>query len=131
MRSVRYSLVQRRVHQSFHFYGGGNRKWRTGCKILAKLLLLSDEVGWERDGKELIYKYPPNHPYSRFGRRWAYRLAPWVRACEENQTACLDFAAGLPPEMRWWDRLRTVGIFMRHLPGRPSLRFSAKGGRHA
>ena len=133
MRTVRYSMVRRRVHQSFHFCGGGNGKWRTGCRILAKLLLLTDEVGWRRYGKDLVFQYPPNHPYSRFGPRWAYRLAPWVRACHENQTVCMDFGAGLPPEMRWRDRLRTVGLFMGRLLGATQIRKvkGAKGGRHA
>jgi hypothetical protein len=133
MRTVRYSLVKRRVHQSFHFCGGGNHKWRTGCKILAKLLLLTNEVGWERDGKELIFKYPPNHPYSRFGPRWAYRLGPWVRACEENQTVCMNFAATLPPEMTWRRRLITVGLFIGRLMRIDQMRKvkGMKGGRHA
>lgn len=133
MRTVRYSMVRRRVHQSFHFCGGGNGKWRTGCKILAKLLLLSDEVEWMREGKKLVFQYPPNHPYSRFGPRWAYRLAPWVRACHENQTVYLDIAASLPLEMRWRDRLRTVGLFMGRLLGTTQIRKvnGVKGGRHA
>ena len=133
MRTVRYSLVERLVHQSFHFRGGGNGKWRTGCKILAKLLLLTDEVEGMRDGKKLVYLYPPNHPYSRFGRGWAYRLAPWVKACQDDQTVCLNFAASLSPELTWPERLVAVGQFMDRLTGKPSTRMAnrAKGGRHA
>ena len=99
MRSVRYSLKGRRFHQSFHFKDGGNAKWRAGCRMLAKLLLIHHRAEATRAGKKLVFIYAENHVRSRFGPRWAHRLAPWVFACSEHGAACVEFAAQLAPAL--------------------------------
>jgi hypothetical protein len=95
MRSVRYSLKIRLHHQSFHFAAGGNAKWRAGCKALGALLGIQYE-----DCR------------SKFGRRWPHHMAPWIFLCYENQDACLKFAATIPPDMVWRERLLTVRQFL-------------------
>jgi hypothetical protein len=128
MRSVRYSLKCRRHHQSFQFAEGGNAKWRKGCKILEKLLLVHDNGIPYRDGKKWAFRYPKDHVRSRFGPRWPHRLAPWIFACYENQDACLNFAAQLPPDMPWHERRVAVERFLRQFRGHLHPTRSAASG---
>jgi hypothetical protein len=115
MRSVRYSLKIRRYHQSFQFAAGGNAKWRAGCKVLGKLLLIHDEASAKRVGKKLVYHYPPDHVRSRFGARWPHRLAPWIFICYDHLPECEAFALTLAPDMAWRDRLLAVRQFLVQL----------------
>ena len=117
MRSVRYSLKLRRHHQSFQFAYGGNAKWRHGCKILALLLLIHNEPIAERIDGELVFHYPKDHVRSRFGPRWPHKLAPWIFACYDNAEVCKAFAAQLPANLLWRQRLVKVGQFMDRLRG--------------
>ena len=129
-RSVRYSMKQRRFHQTFQFKDGGNAKWRAGCRILGQLLLIHDQCTWTRAGKEYVFHYPKNHVRSRFGSRWPHKLAPWVFACYENETACKEFAQILPPEMPWHERRVAVERFLRQFKGHLRTdRPKASGGK--
>jgi hypothetical protein len=100
MRSVRYSLKIRLHHQSFHFTAGGNAKWRAGCKALGALLGIQYE-----DCR------------SKFGRHWPHHMASWIFLCYENQYACMKFAATIPPDMVWRERLLTVRRFLVQFKG--------------
>lgn len=117
MRSVRYSLKIRNYLQSFQFAEGGNLKWRKGCKILAALLLIHDDAKATREGNKFVFHYPKDHVRSRFGSRWPKKLAPWIFTCYENHEVCLKFAATLPPELNWHERLAVVNQFMGRLRG--------------
>jgi len=121
MRSVRYSLKIRRYYQSFQFVKGGNGKWRAGCRILGKLLLIHDDAIATRVEGKLVFHYPPDHVRSRFGRHWPHRLAPWVFACYERAEDCLIFAGKLSPDMAWRSRLLAVSRFLNRLKGNLSL----------
>ena len=131
MRSVRYSLKGRRFHQSFHFKDGGNAKWRAGCRMLEKLLLIHHRAEATRAGKKLVFIYAENHVRSRFGPRWAHRLAPWVFACSEHGAACVEFAAQLAPDLPWRARLLAVGQFMDRLTGKALRLAPARTETHA
>lgn len=102
MRSVRYSLKIRRHHQSFQFACGGNAKWRAGCGALGALLGIRYE-----DCK------------AKFGPRWPHRLAPWVFVCYDHLDECKAFAATLPTDMVWRDRLWAVRLFLLELEEKP------------
>jgi hypothetical protein len=115
MRSVRYSMKIRRHHQSFQFAAGGNAKWRLGCKVLGKLLLIHDEPIAERVGKNIVFHYPEDHIRSRFGPRWPHRLAKWIFLCFDHADKCLVFAATISPEMTRRARLLVVCRFLNGL----------------
>jgi hypothetical protein len=95
MRSVRYSLKIRRYHQSFQFVAGGNAKWRVGCMAIGSLLGIQYE-----DCRV------------KFGPRWPHRLAPWIFVCYDHLDECRTFAATLPPDMVWRERLLAVRLFL-------------------
>jgi hypothetical protein len=102
MRSVRYSLKIRLNHQSFQFAFGGNAKWRAGCKALGAMLGIQYE-----DCR------------TKFGPRWPHHLAPWIFLCYDHLDACLTFAATIPPDMVWRERLLAVRLFLGQLRGNP------------
>ncbi len=100
MRSVRYSLLERRASCRWSWADGNGLRWRRGCQILSLIL-------------ELPYEQYPK----KFGKKWAWRLKETISVLGEHYEEALRYAALVPEWADYRSRLLYVSRVSCQLAG--------------
>jgi hypothetical protein len=100
MRSVRYSLSERRASCRWSWADGNGLRWRRGCQILT-----------------LILELPYEQYAEKFSKKWAWRLKEKISVLGEHYEEALRYAALVPEWADYRSRLLYLARVSSQLAG--------------